>query len=618
MHSRSNWELAPWDQGDSFSFAVPSEAVVTAAHLRLRVNFEQRVLSGSVDLSVTRRDPTARHVVLDTRDLNVSGVTETTSGSALDWSWGEWDHALGRPLTVRLPPGESARLTVTYSTSPNSTALAWLEPEQTAGRRRPYVFSQCQAIHCRSMAPLQDTPAVKMTYTAELTVPVGMTALMSALREGNETTGEWTTFRFRQPVPIPSYLIALAVGDLTSRPLGNRSSVWAEPELVDRAAHEFAETEEMLALTEAVLGPYVWGVYDLLVLPPSFPYGGMENPCLTFLTPALLAGDRSMTDVVAHEIIHSWVGNLVTNRNWEHSWLNEGITKFLERKIIGKLHGAPAMHLSASSGWKSLNDSVQTIGVASPLTWLVPRLKGVDPEDSFSTIPYEKGHTLLWYLEQLLGGSETMEAFLKSYVAKYKYQAVDSDDFRSYLVEHFSKTSKESLFVEVDWKAWFDSPGMPPYTPEFDTSLIEACNRLRQRWIEWNDTTPAPFSATDIASLSTAQIIEFLSQLLEQEPLTLTKLKLMEELYGMNARANAEIQYRWLRLCLRGRWREQVPAALQMVNLYGRLKYVRPLYRELYAWEEMRNRTIENYQDNKQYMMFVTLHTVGKDLNLIE
>ncbi|XP_043232864.1 leukotriene A-4 hydrolase-like [Amphibalanus amphitrite] len=616
--SKNRWNLAPWDEGDSYSFAAPSKAVVTAAHLQLRVNFEQRVLTGSVNLQVERRDPAAERVVLDTRDLHITEITDPTSGTALDWKWGEPDRALGRPLFVHLPPGESVRVKIAYSTSANSTALAWLTPEQTAGRRKPYVFSQCQAIHCRSMVPLQDTPSVKMSYTAEITVPVGMTALMSALREGNETTGNWTTFRFRQPVPIPSYLIALAVGDLASRSLGERSNVWAEPELVDRAAHEFAETEQMLQLTETMLGPYLWGVYDLLVLPPSFPYGGMENPCLTFVTPALLVGDRSMTDVVAHEIIHSWIGNLVTNRNWEHSWLNEGFTMFLERKILGKLQGAPVMHLTASSGWKELNDTVQTIGITSPLTWLVPRLKGVDPEDAFSLIAYEKGHALLWYLEQFMDGSDQMEAFLKSYVNKHKYLAVDSGDFLSYLYEYFSKGSKDSLFAEVDWKAWFDSPGMPPYTPVFDTSLIDSCSRLRQQWVDWDETSPAPFSSADINALSTIQIIEFLSQLLEQPPLTLTKLKLMEQLYDMNARANAEIRYRWLRLCVRGRWKEQVPAVLEMVNTHGRLKYVRPLYRELYDWKEMRNRTIENYQNNKKYMMFVSVHTVAKDLNLFE
>ena len=615
---KSENQLLPWDEGDSYSFAVPSEAVVTAAHFSLSVDFDKKVLSGSVDLSVQRRSPAATRVVLDTRDLHITAVTNSSSGAPVAWSWGELVPAFGRPLYVELPPGDSAQISIAYSTSPNSTALAWMTPEQTAGKRHPYVYSQCQAIHCRSMVPLQDTPAVKMTYTAEVTAPAGLTALMSALREGNQTAGDFTTFRFRQPVPIPSYLIALAVGDMESRPLGNRSNVWAEPELIEKAEYEFAETEQMLELTEAMLGPYIWGIYDLLVLPPSFPYGGMENPCLTFVTPALLTGDRSMTDVVAHEIIHSWTGNLVTNRNWEHAWMNEGFTIFIERKILGRLQGNPARHLSASSGWKELADTVQTLGATSPLTWLIPRLKDVDPKDAFSLIAYEKGHTLLWHLEQLVGEEERMEAFLKAYVEKYKFQAVDSEDFRSYLLEYFSKKAKEDIFADVDWSAWFDSPGMPPYEPTFDTSLIDACSRLRQRWVDWNGTEPAPFTASDLSDLSSNQIVEFLSQLLEETPLTLTKLKKMEKVYGMNARSNAEIRFRWLRLCLLGRWKEQVPAALEMVTTHGRMKYIVPLYRELYVWEEMRNRAIDTYGRNKKYMMFVSTQSVEKALNLIK
>ena len=615
---KSENQLLPWDEGDSYSFAVPSEAVVTAAHLSLSVDFDKKVLSGSVDLSVQRRSPAATRVVLDTRDLHITAVTNSSSGAPVAWSWGELVPAFGRPLYVELPPGDSAQISIVYSTSPNSTALAWMTPEQTAGKRHPYVYSQCQEIHCRSMVPLQDTPAVKMTYTAEVTVPAGLTALMSALSEGNETAIDFTTFRFRQPVPIPSYLIALVVGDMESRPLGNRSNVWAEPELIEEAEYEFAETEQMLELTEAMLGPYIWGMYDILVLPPSFPYGGMENPCLTYLSSVLLAGDRSLTYVVLHEIIHSWTGNLVTYRNLEHAWLNEGFTVFLERKLLGRLRGNPTRHLHASGGWKRLNETVKTLGATSPLTWLVPRLKNVDPKDALSLIRYEKGHALLWYLEQLMGEEERMEAFLKSYVMKYKLQAVDSGDFRSYLLEYFSKKAKEDTFADGDWSAWFDTPGMPPYEPTFDTSLIDACSRLRHRWVDWNGTEPAPFNASDINALSSDQIVEFLSQLLEETPLTLTKLKKMEAVYGMNVRGNAEIRYLWLRLCLLGRWKEQVPAALKIVTSYGTIRHIVPLYRELYAWEEMRNRTIDTYQLNKKSMMIISRNFVEKVLNLTE
>ena len=607
-----------WPEGDPSSFAVPREFVVTAARLKLRVDFKSRVLSGVANLTVERRDEFATHLVLDTRDLDITAVTDLTTGAPLPWTRGEPHPALGRSLRVQLPACSSTEISVAYSTQPKSTALAWLAPEQTAGRSHPYVVSQCQAIHCRSMVPVQDTPAVKFTYMAEVTVPVGFAALMSGLREGVERAADSATFRFRQPVPVPAYLIAIAVGNLKSRSLGERSAVWSEPEVVDKAAHEFAETETMLKTAEAICGPYVWGVYDLLVLPPSFPYGGMENPCLTFVTPTLLAGDRSLADVVAHEITHSWTGNLVTNRNWEHFWLNEGFTTFVERKIQGRMHGEPARHMSAAGGWKELREAIRTRGEDDPLTCLVPRLEDIDPDDAYCCVPYEKGHSLLWYLEQLVGGPEKFEPFLKAYIAKFQFKTLDTENFCSFLTEFFSDEAKEGLFATVDWKAWFSTPGMPPYEPTFDTSLTDACSQLCRRWLEWDDSQEAPFSAADLDALSSNQIVEFLAQLLEEPPLTPTKLKKMEEIYGMNDRGNAEIRFRWLRLCIAGRWLEQVPAALEMVTTQGRMKFVRPLYRDLYSWEEVRERAVETYQRNKQYMMHVSAHVIGKDLKLSE
>lgn len=605
-----------WPAGDPSSYAKPEDAVVTAVHLKLQVDFDKKILEGSVDLTVERRNPAATHVVLDTRDLTITGVTDLASGASLEWSMGEGIAALGRPLSAQLPAGASAQVQVQYRTSPSCTALAWLDPPQTAGKQHPYVFSQNQAIHCRSMAPLQDTPAVKFTYTAEVRVPAPLTALMSSLRESQESTDGTGVFRFRQPVPTPAYLIALAVGELESRKLGPRCAVWSEPSVVDAAAAEFEDTEAMLKTAEEICGPYVWGVYDLLVLPPSFPFGGMENPCLTFVTPTLLAGDKSLADVVAHEITHSWTGNLVTNRNWEHFWLNEGFTMFVERKIQSRLHGEPARNLSAIGGWKSLKEEIHRRGAEDPLTCLVVALEGLDPDDAFSSVPYEKGHTFLWYLEQLVGGPAEFEPFLKAYVAKFQYKTLDTEDFRQLLLEFF--VDKASVFDKVDWDAWFRTPGMPPYTPTFDTSLADACSDLAKRWVSWDGAEPCPMAATDLQSLSSTQVVEFLAQLLEAPSLSLAKLHKMEELYGMNARKNIEIQFRWLRLCIAGRWREQVPAALNMATTQGRMKFVRAIYRDLYSWEEVRAEAIQAYRDNKQNMMYVSSSQVAKDMKLDE
>ena len=605
---------------DPCSFSNAREAAVTSVHLRLTVDFEARRLHGAVELRVERREPSAAVLMLDTRDLDITAARRQEDGAALQWTLEkERTHrAYGTPLRVQLPPADAEPLTVVveYATRPESTALAWLEPAQTAGKKEPYVYSHCEAIHCRSMAPLQDTPAVKTPFTAELTVPARLTALMSGLREGREELADGTArCRFRQPVPVPSYLITLAVGNLESRPLGPRSSVWSEPEVVDKAANEFVDTEKMLKAAEEICGPYIWGVYDLLVLPPSFPFGGTENPCLTFITPTVIAGDRSLVDVVAHEIAHSWTGNLVTNRSWEHFWLNEGFTMFLERKILARLHGEPARHFSAAGGWKCLRETIRTRGADDPLTCLSPRLTDVDPDDAFSTVPYEKGHPFLWYLEQLAGGDNAFDPFLRAYVEKFRLKSIDSSDFRSFL-EGYAPTA--GAFDKVDWEAWLHTPGMPPVEPKFDSQLADVCSALTKRWLDWDCSNPCPFTSEDLTALTSGQVVELLAQLLEAPPLPVTKLEKMQELYDLDSRANSEIRFRWLRVGLAARWEHQLQPALEFVTEQGRMKFIRPIYRDLYSWEEARSKAIATYERNKPNMMHVAIYTVAKDLHLSE
>lgn len=608
-------EISPMDPN---SYSRPDQVVVKELHLDWQVDFTRQVVAGFVLLTVECVQD-GHDLILDTRDLVIKSVQDADSSKALSHILGEAHPNFGAPLSITLPQSGSKtwKIKVEYETSPKCSALQWLSPEQTAGKRHPYVFSQCQAIHCRSLVPCQDTPAVKVKYSAEVRAPLGLTVLMSALREGQQQGEAHTTFKFSQPVPIPAYLLALAVGDLESRKVGPRSHVWSEKEFVDQAAYEFAETEVMLKAAEDVCGPYVWGQYDLLILPPSFPYGGMENPCLTFVTPTLLAGDRSLADVVIHEISHSWTGNLVTNSQWEHFWLNEGFTMFVERKIISRLSGEEARHFSAIGGWKDLADCIRTRGDTDPLTQLVPDLNGVDPDDAFSTVPYEKGHTLLWHLETLLGGSAKFEPFLKSYLDKFKYSSLKSGQFVEYLQEYFKDQAE--VLKQVDWQAWWATPGMPIVTPKFNDTLAVPCTALARRWVEWDPfSTKCPFNKEDLQALSPIQVRAFLAQLLEEAPLSSEKVCHMEEAYGMSGRLNSEIRFRWLRLCLRAKWEECVNAALQFVTEQGRMKFVRPIYRDLYAWEEMRPRAIATFEKNRPAMMHVAAYVVAKDLHLRE
>jgi leukotriene A-4 hydrolase/aminopeptidase len=400
------------------------------------------------------------------------------------------DHRFGSALNVTLPTSykkdKQLDLIVEYETTSECGALQWLEPSQTVGKQYPYLFTQCQAIHARSLLPVQDSPSIKLTYSASIRVPKPLKALMSALSTGETTSenGKSTIYQFEQRTTMPSYLIALVVGNLEGRKIGPRSTVWSEPEVVEKAAWEFTDTEKFIATGESLLTPYEWGRYDLLVLPGSFPYGGMENPCLTFVTPTLLAGDRSLVDVVAHEIAHSWMGNLVTTKNWEHFWLNEGWTMFIERKIIGRLHGEAARQFSSILGVKSLKKDVDLFGHTHPYTALCPKLDGVDPDDVFSSVPYEKGYNLLYYLEQLLGGPSVFEPYMKEHVKQFAGKSITTDDWKKllydYMREHHGE-AKVALLDKVDWHAWFYSPGMPPVTNQYDTTLADACIKLAAR-----------------------------------------------------------------------------------------------------------------------------------------
>jgi len=614
-HPTSNMSLSP---GDPSSHSRPDLAVVTNIHLDLEVDFDRSVLTGTTLLTIQRVVDDAKTVILDVNKLDIHNVKDETTGQILEYTYGEAGNC-GSKLEITLPEGNAKemKLSVNYTTSPESSALQWLSPEQTAGKVLPYVFSQCEAIHCRSMLPCQDTPSVKAPYTAEITAPPGITVLMSAVPNGGpkEADNGKKKFSFSQKIPVQSYLIAIAAGAIESRKIGPRSHVWSEKEYVDKAAFDFSETETMLATAEDLCGPYVWGIYDILVLPPSFPFGGMENPCLTFATPTLLSGDKSNADVIAHEIAHSWTGNLVTNQNFEHFWLNEGFTVFTERKIKGRLEGEPTRHFSAIGGWNSLEETIEKVlGPTNPFTALVVDLAGVDPDDAFSVVPYEKGSTFLWYLEDLVGGPDQMEPFLKSYYKEFAYKSIDSDTFKKFFLDYFKDT--ESV-KDIDWATWLKSPGMPIYKPKFDQSLAQASWDLAEKWTSWDETAaPSPFDGSEMKTFSAGQKQEFLTTLTNGKEISTTKLEKMEELYKLNESGNVEIQFRWIRLGIKARWETIVQPALALVNSQGRMKFVRPVYRDLYAWEEKRKLAVDNFLENRKYMMHVSAEMVAKDLKI--
>ncbi|EFN56549.1 hypothetical protein CHLNCDRAFT_144199 [Chlorella variabilis] len=641
----------PLDTGpDPSSLSNFQDAAVTHSHIELDVDFETRVLSGFVEHTAVVRTDGVAELALDTSQLTIEEIT--VNGSAARYRVSDPHPVLGSRLAVRLPAGvragEVVAVAVRYSAPPGATAVQWLPPEQTAGKRHPYLFTQCQAIHARSILPCQDAPAAKFTYTAAVRVPRQLRALMSAVPvegEGRDDGDGGTAdlrhvaprpgtkvYRFRQGVPISSYLLALAVGNLESRQLGPISAVWSEPEMVEAGASEFAETPQFLEAAVELAGPYLWGRYDLLLLPPSFPYGGMENPCLTFVTPALLAGDRSMTKTVAHEIAHSWTGNLVTNSDWQHLWLNEGLTRFLERKILGRLYGEEMYQLQASIGALILKETVQKeFGEGHPLTALVPDLSGgVDPDAALSQIPYEKGFYFAasgpgvsHYLQELVGGAAAFQPFFRAYLQRFQSQPLGSEDFRAFFCDHFQANE---VIAQIDWQAWLYSPGMPPVTNRYDESLAAGAYALATRWhtadvLGIGGGGPTAASPADIEGWSSTQLIAFtdkLGELRAMQPLHPSITRRLDELYGLDVRRNSELRTSWYQLCINAGDDAILPHVEAFLQEQGRARYLRKLYRALRRSRSSRARqaALDIFQHQRAAYHPIAVRLVAADLGL--
>src|SRR5687768_16204949 len=448
---------------DSHSYANPSAVRVRHVDLDWDVLFDQKMLKGTSTLTIERTSPT-EPLILDTRDLKIEKVETSVNGlnyAPATFTVGTSDKILGAPLTIPLP-ARATRVRIHYSTSPGASGLQWLAPPQTAGKKDPFMFTQSQAIHARSWIPLQDTPAVRVTYNARVRTPRNLLAVMSAENDPRAPRDGNYSFRMRQP--IPSYLIALAVGDLRFRSLGPRTGVYAEPQVIDSAARELSDTERMVVATERLYGPYRWGRYDILVLPPSFPFGGMENPRLTFATPTILAGDKSLVSLVAHELAHSWSGNLVTNATWRDFWLNEGFTVYLERRIQEAVYGTERAGMLDVLARRALDDEITRVGgVSSPETILYIDLAGKNPDDGMTDIPYEKGAALLKLLERTLGRTR-FDAYLRSYFDRHAFQPITTAGFLADLRTHLF-AGDTALEQKLKIEEWLYKPGLPDNAP---------------------------------------------------------------------------------------------------------------------------------------------------------
>lgn len=524
---------------DVHSFSRPDLIRVRHLDLDFDVRFDRKILEGSATLHFDSTDQP--ELIVDTRDLEIHSV-ENAAGFEL----GPRDPILGSALKIQLNKG-SSWVRVKYSTSPGASGLQWLEPAQTAGKEHPFLYTQSQAIHARSWIPLQDTPGVRVTFQGRVRTPAGLHAVMAAERAGEH---------FKMEKPVPSYLIALAAGNLAFRPLGERCGVFAEPALVDTAAREFADTEAMIRAVEEMYGPYRWGRYDLLVLPPSFPFGGMENPCLTFATPTILAGDKSLVSLVAHELAHSWSGNLVTNATWSDFWLNEGFTVYLERRILEKVYGREREEMEAVLGRRELDREMDSLPESDRVLHI--QLSGRDPDDGCTLVPYEKGALLLRSLEREVGRPR-FDAFLRSYFDHFAFQSITTEDFLDYL--------RRELHTHVPLDEWIFRPGIPSAAAEPQSDAFRRVEAEAERWQLGHPI--------DTSKWSTQLWLHFLRTLENPD------LVRLDREFHLTQAGNSEILHQWLLMAVRADYQAAYPRMEQFLATVGRRKYLKPLYIEL-------------------------------------
>jgi len=563
---------------DPHSYTDDLQPAVHELALRAHVDFEAKVLRAQATLRFAKPAAAASPLDLDTRDLDIAGA-ELSDGRPVPYTLQPADPILGARLRLDLPAG-AADVTIRYTTSPSASALQWLTPAQTAGGKHPFLFSQCQAIHARSVAPLQDTPRRRIRYSAELDVPAELTALMAAAQGGKQDVGGGrAVFSFTMPQPIPPYLLALAVGDLASRDLGPRSRVWAEPALVEQAAWEFAGVDGMLRAAEQLFGPYEWERFDILTMPPSFPYGGMENPRLTFLTPTLLAGDRSLVSVVAHELAHSWTGNLVTNANAEHFWLNEGFTRYAENRILEVIEGPEMAALHTEVGRAALQQSLTRFAKQPELQKLRTHLSGVDPDEAFSSIPYEKGCLFLCTLERAVGRPK-FDAFLRRYIDTWRFGTLTTEEFTDFLGKELP-----GALEKVNGSAWLDEPGVPDNAPEARAARLDAIVALMP---PASGATPRIPERDRAARFSALEWQIYLQRL--PRPVSLDLSAALDERFSLSQGKNADVLCAWLEASVPSGHAPALAAAERLLSTTGRMKYLRPLYDAMARRPETRAR----------------------------
>ena len=582
---------------DSHSFAKPEEAVIRHMNLDLTIDFDLKQIVGIAELEIEKENQ-ASTVFIDTKDLLIHEITYA-NGAKTEFTIHDEDPILGSALEIALNDNNN-KIKINYTTGRGAEALQWLNPEQTADKTDPFLFTQSQAILARSWIPLQDSPGVRFTYNATVRVPQGMMALMSA--ENPQEATEDGVYHFSMPQPIPSYLMALAVGKIGFAPVGERTGVYAEPSMLERSHEEFSEMETMLNIAEGLYGEYRWGRYDLIVLPPSFPFGGMENPRITFATPTILAGDKSLTSLVAHELAHSWSGNLVTNGTWNDFWLNEGFTVYFEHRIMEALKGKDYAEMLSSLSMQGLLaeiDDFMNHGREND-TKLKLDLSGRNPDDGVTTIAYDKGYFFLRRLEDYVG-REKFDQFLNAYFAEHAFQSNYTEAFIPYLNENlFNKNGIDPI---EDLDEWIYGTGLPSSLPVVNSERFTIVDKAIKQWGEGD------FSI-DTSNWSSHEWVHFIKNI--PKDLSLASIERLDQSFDFTHSGNAEILGAWYVHCARNLYEPSFEPMTQFLIRTGRRKFLMPIYEELIKSVDGKTLAEHIYRQAKTNYHFVTVNSLDK------
>lgn len=562
---------------DPSSYAEIESVRIKHINLDLTVDMNARKLVGSAELHLDWLDEKARRLVLDTRALDIRAIQgwDGKTWSKLDYSLEANDPIFGSALRITLKQ-TMPRIRIQYATRPEASGLQWLTPEMTASKQ-PFMFSQSQAIHARSWIPLQDTPGVRFTYEARIRTDKSLLALMSADNDPNAIRDG--DYRFTMPQKIPSYLLALAVGDVTFRPISERSGVWAEASVADAAAKEFSDTEKMIQVAERLYGPYQWGRYDMLILPASFPFGGMENPRLSFITPTVIVGDKSLTSLIAHELAHSWSGNLVTNSSWKDMWLNEGFTSYVENRIVEEIYGVEQAEMENVISQSGLLEELNDLAPADQRLALAP-LKGRDPEEALNNVAYIKGQWFLMFLEQRFG-RDTFDAFLRHWFTTHAFTSTHSAEFERFITVELMDKNPGKLSVG-ELREWLHGSGLPTFAKPSQSARFDAVDRQHKQWLAGE----MPAAQLQSKAWTTQEWVRFLEKM--PEILSAEQMAELDAAFTFTGTANAEIAQRWYPLTVRSNYLNARPAIEKFLTQIGRRKLIMPTYTALAASEEGR------------------------------